>query len=165
MAPRDHPPETPATIFLRRHKVNFTAHRYEYVEHGGTAEPARQLGVQEHRIVKTLVMQDQDGKPLIVLIHGDRQVGLKQLARQINAKKAEPCKPETAQRHTGYQIGGTSPFATRKVLPVYVERSVLALPSILINGGRRGFLVEIAPQTLIELLSAQPVDCAAPYQP
>lgn len=160
MARKEHASETPATTFLRQHNVSFTAHLYDYLEHGGTSESARQLGVDEHRVVKTLVMQDQDAKPLIVLMHGDRQVSLKNLARQIAAKKVEPSKPEVAERHTGYQVGGTSPFATRKSMPVYVERTILALPSILINGGRRGFLVEIPPELLTELLQAQPVDCA-----
>jgi Cys-tRNA(Pro) deacylase len=161
MARREHAPETPATAFLRANCVSFKEHLYDYVDRGGTAESARQLGVEEHRVVKTLVMQDQDAEPLIILMHGDRQVSLKNLARQINAKKVEPSKPDTAQRNTGYQIGGTSPFATRKPMPVYVERSILALPSILINGGGRGFLVEIVPQVLTELLRAQPVDCGA----
>jgi Cys-tRNA(Pro) deacylase len=162
MAHKEHAPETPATTFLRQHDINFTEHLYSYVEHGGTAESAKQLGVREHGVVKTLVMQDQDRKPLIILMHGDRQVSLKNFARQIGAKKVEPCKPEVAQRHTGYQVGGTSPFGTRKPLPIYVERSVLALPSIYINGGHRGFLVEISPNVLTELLHAQPVDSAAP---
>jgi Cys-tRNA(Pro) deacylase len=162
MARKEHAPETPATTFLRQHNINFTEHLYSYVEHGGTAESAKQIGVDEHAVVKTLVMQDQDRKPLIILMHGDRQVSLKNFARQIAAKKVEPCKPEVAQRHTGYQVGGTSPFATRKSLPVYVERSILRLPSIYINGGRRGFLVEISPNVLTELLDAQPVDSAAP---
>jgi Cys-tRNA(Pro) deacylase len=159
---KEHAPETPATTFLRQHNINFTEHLYSYVEHGGTAESAKQLGVDEHAVVKTLVMQDQDRKPLIILMHGDRQVSLKNFARQIAAKKVEPCKPEVAQRHTGYQVGGTSPFGTRKPLPVYVERSVLELPSIYINGGHRGFLVRISPNVLTELLDAQPVDSAAP---
>jgi Cys-tRNA(Pro) deacylase len=162
MARKEHTPETPATTFLRQHNINFTEHLYSYVEHGGTAESAKQIGVDEHAVVKTLVMQDQDRKPLIILMHGDRQVSLKNFARQIAAKKVEPCKPEVAQRHTGYQVGGTSPFATRKSLPVYVERSILRLPSIYINGGRRGFLVEISPNVLTELLHALPVDSAAP---
>jgi Cys-tRNA(Pro) deacylase len=161
MARKEHAPETPATSFLRQHNVSFTEHLYDYVEHGGTAESARQLGVDEHSVVKTLVMQDQDAKPLIILMHGDRQVSLKNFARQIGAKKVEPCKPEVAQRHTGYQVGGTSPFGTRKLLPVYVERGILALPTIYINGGHRGFLVQIAPRVLTELLQAQPVDSAA----
>ncbi|HUI50857.1 MAG TPA: Cys-tRNA(Pro) deacylase [Terriglobales bacterium] len=161
MSRRDHAPETPATSFLRQHGVPFTEHLYSYVEHGGTTESAKQLGVDEHAVVKTLVMQDQDAKPLIVLMHGDRQVSLKNLARQIGAKRVEPCKPEVAQRHTGYRVGGTSPFGTRKSLPIFVERTVLALPGIYINGGNRGFLVQISPRVLTDLLHAQPVDCAA----
>lgn len=160
MARKDHASETPATQWLRRHKVAFTEHLYDYVEHGGTAESARQLGVDEHHVVKTLVMQDQDARPLIVLMHGDRQVSTKNLARQIGAKKVEPCRPEVAQRHSGYLVGGTSPFGTRKEMPVYVEESILALPSICINGGRRGYLVGIAPRVLVELLGARPVSCA-----
>jgi Cys-tRNA(Pro) deacylase len=152
--------ETPATQFLRRHGVAFSEHVYDYVEHGGTAESARQLGVPEHEVVKTLVMQDEHAAPLIVLMHGDRQVSTKSLARAIGAKSVEPCKPEVAQRHSGYLIGGTSPFGTRKAMPVYVEESVLALPRICINGGRRGFLVGIAPALLGALLDAKPVRCA-----
>jgi Cys-tRNA(Pro) deacylase len=161
MSHKEHASETPATTFLRQHDVVFTEHLYDYVEHGGTAESSRQLGVPEHEVVKTLVMQDQDAKPLIILMHGDRQVSLKNLARQIGAKRVEPCKPEVAQRHTGYQVGGTSPFGMRKALPVFVERSILELPRIYINGARRGFLVGIAPQVLTELLKAKPVECAA----
>jgi len=160
MARKEHAPETPATTFLRENNVSFTKHLYDYVEHGGTSESSRQLGLDEHAVVKTLVMQDQDAKPLIVLMHGDRQVSLKNLARQIGARKVEPCKPDAAERHTGYQVGGTSPFGTRKNLPVYVERSILELPAIYINGGNRGFLVEISPRILTDLLDAQPVDCA-----
>ena len=152
--------ETPATQFLRRHGVSFTEHVYDYVEHGGTAESARQLGVAEAQVVKTLVMQDERARPLIVLMHGDRQVSTKSLARQLGVKSVEPCTPEAAQRHSGYQVGGTSPFGLRKALPVYVEASVLALPRICINGGRRGFLVGIAPQALSELLGATAVHCA-----
>jgi len=161
MARKEHAPETPATSFLRQHGVSFTEHLYAYVDHGGTAESARQLGVEEHAVVKTLVMQDQDAHPLLILMHGDREVSLKNFARQIGAKKIVPCKPEVAQRHTGYQVGGTSPFGARKALPVYVERSILALPAIYINGGNRGFLVGLSPQVLLDLLQAQPVDCAA----
>ncbi|HTA60561.1 MAG TPA: Cys-tRNA(Pro) deacylase [Candidatus Baltobacteraceae bacterium] len=161
MARKEHAPETPATTFLRQHNVSFTEHLYDYVERGGTAESAKQLGVDEHAVVKTLVMQDQDAKPLLILMHGDRQVSLKSFARQIGVKKVDPCKPYIAQRHTGYQVGGTSPFGTRKNLPVYVERSILALPSIYINGGHRGFLVQISPNVLTDLLHAQPVDSAA----
>ena len=160
MARKEHAPESPATSFLRHHDVSFTEHLYDYVERGGTAESAKQLGVNEHSVVKTLVMQDQDAKPLIILMHGDRQVSLKKFARQIGSKKVEPCRPEVAQRHTGYQVGGTSPFGTRKTLPIYVERSILALPAIYINGGQRGFLVQISPNLLTELLHAQPVESA-----
>lgn len=161
MSRKEHAPETPATSFLREKGVPFTEHLYSYIEHGGTSESSKQLGVDEHAVVKTLVMQDQDAKPLIILMHGDRQVSLKNLARQIGAKRVEPCKPELAQRHTGYQIGGTSPFGTRKTLPIYVERTILELPAIYVNGGNRGFLVQISPQVLSGLLHAQPVDCAA----
>jgi len=130
------------------------------VEHGGTAESARQLGVAEHHVVKTLVMQDDKGQPLVVLMHGDRQVSTKNLARQIGARSVEPCKPDVAQRHSGYLIGGTSPFGTRKAMPVWVEGTVLALPRIWINGGRRGFLVSLTPEVLTQELGARPVDCA-----
>ncbi|GAB4124188.1 MAG: Cys-tRNA(Pro) deacylase [Rubrivivax sp.] len=155
-----HVSETPATQWLRRARVVFSEHPYVYVEHGGTAESARQLGVPEHEVVKTLVMQDEKAQPLVVLMHGDRQVSTKALARQIRAKSVEPCKPEVAQRHSGYQVGGTSPFGLRKAMPVYVEASVLALPRILINGGRRGFLVGLEPRVLTEVLGARPVECA-----
>ena len=155
-----HVSETPATQLLRRHGVPFTEHVYDYVEHGGTAESARQLGVLENTVIKTLVMQDERALPLIVLMHGDKQVSTKNLARQIGAKSVEPCTPDVAQRHSGYLVGGTSPFATRKALPVWVEQSVLELPQICINGGRRGYLVGIAPTVLTELLGAKPVNCA-----
>lgn len=155
-----HVSETPATQWLRRAGVSFSEHPYDYVDHGGTAESARQLGVPEHEVVKTLVMQDDKAQPLIVLMHGDCQVSTKNLARAIGAKSVEPCKPEVAQRHSGYLVGGTSPFGTRKSMPVYVEASVLALPRILINGGRRGYLVGIAPAVLSEHLGAQAVSCA-----
>jgi len=155
-----HVSETPATQMLRQHGVSFTEHVYDYVEHGGTAESSRQLGVPEHEVVKTLVMQDDKAQPLIVLMHGDRQVSTKNLARAIGAKSVEPCKPEVAQRHSGYLVGGTSPFGTKKAMPVYVEASVLALPRICINGGRRGFLVGLEPAVLTRLLDAKPVSCA-----
>lgn len=155
-----HVSETPATQMLRAHKVEFTEHPYDYVEHGGTGESARQLGLDEHAVVKTLVMQDQDARPLIVLMHGDRKVSTKNLARQIGAKSVEPCKPEVANRHSGYLVGGTSPFGTRKDMPVFIEESILALPRIAINGGRRGFLVQIDPQACVRLLGARPVQCA-----
>ncbi len=161
MAKKDkHVSETPATQWLRTHGVAYTEHPYDYVEHGGTAESARQLGVDEHAVVKTLVMQDERAQPLIVLMHGDRQVSTKNLARAIGAKSVEPCKPEVAQRHSGYLVGGTSPFGLRKAMPVYVEETVLALPRIHINGGRRGFLVGIDPAVLCAPLGAKPVRCA-----
>jgi Cys-tRNA(Pro) deacylase len=162
MAKKDkHVSETPATQWLKRHGVVFSEHPYDYVEHGGTAESARQLGVEEHAVVKTLVMQDARAEPLIVLMHGDREVSTKNLARAIAVKGVEPCKPEVAQRHSGYLIGGTSPFGfKREGVPVYVQRSVLTLPRIWINGGRRGFLVGIEPRILVDVLGARPVDCA-----
>jgi len=156
----DHVSETRATQFLRRHGVAFSEHAYAYVEHGGTAESARQLGVPEHQVVKTLVMQDERAQPLIVLMHGDRSVSLKNLARQIGCKKVEPCAPDVAQRHSGYQVGGTSPFGVRKAMPVHVEASVLELPLIYINGGRRGYLVGMDPGVVLRLLGARPVHCA-----
>lgn len=155
-----HVSETPATQFLRRSGIAFTEHAYDYVEHGGTEESARQLGVPEHEVVKTLVMQDERAQPLIVLMHGDKQVSTKNLARQIGAKSVEPCKPEVAQRHSGYMVGGTSPFGTKKAMPVYVEASVLQLARVCINGGRRGYLVGIEPVVLTRLLGAKPVECA-----
>jgi Cys-tRNA(Pro) deacylase len=162
MAKKDrHVSETPATQWLRRHGVAFTEHPYDYIEHGGTAESARQLGVDEHAVVKTLVMCDERAAPLVVLMHGDRQVSTKALARAIGAKSVEPCKPEVAQRHSGYLIGGTSPFGfKREGVPVYVQAGVLALPRIVVNGGRRGFLVGIEPRVLTDLLGAKAVDCA-----
>jgi Cys-tRNA(Pro) deacylase len=160
MAKKEHISETPATQFLRKHRIDFSEHPYPYEEHGGTSVSARELGVPEHEVVKTLVMQDEAAKPLIVLMHGDCKVSTKNLARAIPCKSVEPCKPEVAQRHSGYQIGGTSPFGTRKALPVYVEQGILALDKIYINGGRRGYLVGIAPQVLVALLAARPVQCA-----
>ena len=161
MAKKDkHVSETPATAWLRERGIVFSEHVYEYVEHGGTAESARKLGVDEHAVVKTLVMQDEKREPLIVLMHGDKQVSTKNLARAIGAKSVEPCTPEVAQRHSGYQVGGTSPFGTRKAMPVFVEETVLALPRICINGGRRGYLVGIAPVVLTQALGAKPVLCA-----
>ncbi|MBS0307398.1 MAG: Cys-tRNA(Pro) deacylase [Proteobacteria bacterium] len=160
MAKKEHVSETPATQMLRRHGIAFTEHPYEYEEHGGTTVSARELGVDEHAVVKTLVMQDETAKPLIVLMHGDRKVSTKNLARQIGCKSVEPCKPEVAHRHSGYLVGGTSPFATKKSMPVYVEQSILALEKMYINGGRRGYLVGIAPGVLMELLQAKAVHCA-----
>ncbi len=155
-----HVSETPATQLLRRHGVVFTEHVYDYVDRGGTAESSAQLGVPEHEVVKTLVMEDERAVPLIVLMHGDRQVSTKNLARQIGVKSVQPCRPEVAQRHSGYLVGGTSPFATHKPMRVFVEASVLALPRIVINGGRRGYLLGIAPSVLLDLLQATAVTCA-----
>jgi Cys-tRNA(Pro) deacylase len=161
MSKTKHVSETQATQFLRRHDVRFGEHAYEYVEHGGTAESARQLGVDEHHVIKTLVMEDENAKPLIVLMHGDRTVSTKNLARQIGAKRVEPCKPEVAHRHSGYLVGGTSPFGTKKTMPIYVESSILELDSIYLNGGRRGYLVSLSPSVLTSLLDARPVQCAS----
>ncbi len=147
-------------MFLKRHGVAYTEHEYVYVEHGGTEVSARELGVAEHDVVKTLVMQDEDAKPLLVLMHGDRKVSTKNLARQAGVKRIEPCRPEVAQRHSGYQVGGTSPFGTRKKLRVFLERSVLERPKIYINGGRRGFLVGIAPGEIVRTLAPTMVDVA-----
>ena len=155
-----HISETPATQLLRRAGVAFTEHPYDYVERGGTRESARQLDVDEHAVIKTLVMQDEKARPLIVLMHGDKQVSTKNLARAIGVKSVEPCSPEAAERASGYQVGGTSPFATRKALPVYMEATILGLERICINGGRRGFLVGIAPRVLVDVLAARPVNCA-----
>ncbi len=152
--------ETPATAKLKAAGVAFTEHPYEYLEHGGAQHSAQVLGFDPFMVVKTLVMQDQDAKPLLVLMHGNRKVSTKNLARQIAAKSVEPCAPEVASRHSGYLVGGTSPFGTRRAMPVYIEASVLQLPRILINGGRRGFLVGINPQVCVQLLSAKSVTCA-----
>ncbi|MBG6219901.1 MULTISPECIES: Cys-tRNA(Pro) deacylase [unclassified Janthinobacterium] len=160
MAKKEHISETQATQLLRKHQVSFEEHPYPYEEHGGTSVSARELGVAEHAVIKTLVMQDEAARPMIVLMHGDCKVSTKNLARGIGCKSVEPCKPEVAQRHSGYMIGGTSPFGTRKAMPVYVEQSILALERIYINGGRRGFLISLAPQVLLDLLKAKPVQCA-----
>ena len=160
MAKKEHVSETPATQFLRKHGIAFSEHPYEYEEHGGTAVSARELGIDEHHVVKTLVMQDEATRPLIVLMHGDRKVSTKNLARQIGCKSVEPCKPEVANRHSGYLVGGTSPFGTRKAMPVYVEQSILELEKIYINGGRRGYLVGIAPQAMNGILPVTAVHCA-----
>jgi Cys-tRNA(Pro) deacylase len=153
-------PSTAATRLLREQGVAYTEHLYRYEERGGTAVSARELGVPEHAVVKTLVLEDEGGAPLLVLMHGDREVSLKALARQLGKRAVEVCRPEVAQRHSGYLVGGTSPFGTRKAMPVFVEAGVLALPRILINGGRRGYLVGIEPSVLVQLLDAQPVHCA-----
>ncbi|WKB54316.1 Cys-tRNA(Pro) deacylase [Eleftheria terrae] len=152
MARRDHASETPATTFLRQHGVVFEPHLYAYEEHGGTKVSARELGVDEHLVIKTLVMEDERKQPLIVLMHGDMTVSTKQLAREAKVKAIQPCQPEVAQRHTGYQVGGTSPFGTRKAMPVFMEASIAALERIYINGGRRGFLVSMDPREVLRLL-------------
>jgi Cys-tRNA(Pro) deacylase len=154
-----HVSETRATQLLRRAGVDFSEHAYEYVERGGTSESARQLGIAEHEVVKTLIMQNEKGEPLVVLMHGDRQVSVKNLARATGTKSIVPCTPEAAERASGYRVGGTSPFATRKAMPVYVEATILELDRICINGGRRGYLIGIAPRVLVELLAATPVSC------
>ncbi len=155
-----HVSETPAVAWLRRFGIAFSEHSYDYVDHGGTAVSSQALGVDEHHVVKTLVMEDEHAKPLLVLMHGNRTVSTKNLARQTNRKRIAPCTPAAAQRHTGYQVGGTSPFGTRKVMPVYVESSVLALERIYINGGRRGYLVGLSPAVLRDPLGAVTVDVA-----
>ncbi len=160
MAKKDKVSETPATALLRQQGVSFTEHPYEYLEHGGAQHSAQVLGMDPFSVVKTLIMQDQDAKPLVVLMHGNRKVSTKNLARQVGLKSIEPCAPEVANRHSGYLVGGTSPFATRRAMPVYIEESILALPRICINGGRRGYLVGIDPQVCVQLLGAQPVNCA-----
>jgi Cys-tRNA(Pro) deacylase len=153
-------PSTPATRLLRQQGVAYSEHPYRYEERGGTAVSARELGVDEHAVVKTLVMEDEGGAPLVVLMHGDREVSTKALARQLGTKTVLICRPEVAQRHSGYLVGGTSPFGTRKVMPVYVERSILGLERIYVNGGSRGFLVGIEPGELVRVLGAKPVDVA-----
>ena len=160
MAKKDHVSETPATAMLKAHGVAFTEHPYEYLEHGGAQHSAQVLGFDPFTVVKTLVMEDEKARPLLVLMHGNRKVSTKNLARQIGAKSVEPCKPEVANRHSGYLVGGTSPFGTRKAMPVYVEETILSLPRICINGGRRGYLVGLDPQVCVQLLGAKPVQCA-----
>lgn len=157
----DHtPPETPATQYLRQHRIAHSNHLYSYEEHGGTRVSARELNVVEHAVVKTLVMEDENAKPLIVLMHGDRKVSTKELARQSGRKKIETCAPEVAHRHTGYLVGGTSPFGTKKPMPIFIEKSILDLPLIYINGGRRGFLVGVHPHDIVRALSPVVVEAA-----
>lgn len=155
-------PSTPAIRLLKEHKVAFTEHLYRYEEHGGTLVSARELGVDEHQVVKTLVMEDDAGRPLIVLMHGDLEVSTKALAREIGARSVQICKPDTAHKHSGYLVGGTSPFGTRKAMPVYVEASILELERIYLNGGSRGFLVGIAPAELVRVLGARAVTVGIP---
>ena len=155
-----HAPETPATRLLKQHRIAYSTHLYEYQAHGGTALSARALNLPEHLIVKTLVMQDETGTPLIVLMHGDRTVSTKELARQAGRKRIDTCKPDVANRHSGYLVGGTSPFATRRKMPVFMERTILDLPRIHINGGRRGFLLGLHPQDVVSLLAPTLVSVA-----
>jgi Cys-tRNA(Pro) deacylase len=160
MAKKERVSETPATALLRQHGVAFSEHPYEYLEHGGAQHSAKALGMDPFTVVKTLIMQDQDAKPLVVLMHGNRKVSTKNLARQIGAKSVEPCAPEVANRHSGYLVGGTSPFGTRRQMPVFIEATILDLPRIAINGGRRGYLLGLDPAVCVALLGAKPVQCA-----
>jgi Cys-tRNA(Pro) deacylase len=160
MKPESQAPETPATKFLQKHRIAHSNHLYEYEEHGGTQVSSRELNVAEHAVVKTLVMEDENRKPLIVLMHGDRKVSTKELARQIGVRKVGPCTPEDAHRHTGYMVGGCSPFGTRKPLPIHMEKSILDLPLIYINGGRRGYLVGVHPHDILRVLTPKIVEVA-----
>ncbi len=155
-----HAPETPATRFLRQHRIAHSNPLYEYEEHGGTKVSARELNVDEHAVIKTLIMEDEHAKPLIVLMHGDCKVSTKELARQVGCKKVEPCKPEVANRHTGFLVGGTSPFGTKKAMPIYMEKSILDLPLIYLNGGRRGYLVGVHPHDVVKVLQPKMVEAA-----
>ena len=161
MAKTDDYPITQAIRVLREHKVSFTAHLYDYVLRGGTEHSAEMLGVDEHCVIKTIVLEDDQKQPLICLQHGDREVSTKNLARARGCKSIGPCSPETANRHTGYMVGGTSPFGTRKTLPVYMQLSIVELPTIYINGGKRGFLVGLTPSDLRRVLNPALVDAAA----
>lgn len=158
---QDKYPVTPAIRVLRQHKVEFTHHPYDYEEHGGTAVSSRELGVDEHCVVKTLIMEDEAKRPLMVLMHGDREVSTKNLARLIGVKTITPCSPDVANRHSGYMVGGTSPFGTKKAMPVYMQASILDLPKIYINGGKRGYLIGLTPDVLPAILNAKAVDICA----
>ena len=159
---RDNTPMTSAVRELKRTGVSFTEHPYTYVERGGTASFAREFGLDEHAVIKTLVLEDEAKKPLVVLMHGDREVSTKELARVLGVKTVQPCAPETAERHSGYKVGGTSPFGLRKAMPIYVEQTILELPRIYINGGKRGFLVGLDPKELARVLNPTPVNIAVP---
>lgn len=158
---KDKHPVTAAVRVLREHGVAFTHHPYEYEERGGTAVSARELGVPEHAVIKTLVLEDDAKKPLVVLMHGDREVSTKNLARALGVKAISPCDPATADRHSGYQVGGTSPFGTRRAMPVYMQRTIADLPYVYINGGKRGYLVGIAPSDIVRVLNPTLVDAMA----
>lgn len=160
MSKEKHVSETPATHLLRQNRIAFDEHPYDYVDHGGALESARQLGVDPHQVAKTLIMEDEHGRPLVILMHGDCEVSTKNLARQTGAKKISPCTPETAQKNSGYQVGGTSPFGTRKKMPVWIEATLLDYPTIYLNGGRRGYLISLAPSAITSLLGAKPVHVA-----
>jgi Cys-tRNA(Pro) deacylase len=160
MAKGKHVSETPATAWLKAHGVAYSEHPYEYLEHGGAQHSAQVLGMDPFTVVKTLVMQDEAAKPLVVLMHGNRSVSTKNLARQVGLKSVQPCQPDVAQRHSSYLVGGTSPFGLKREMPIWVESSILDLPRICINGGRRGFLVGIDPAVLLDPLGARPVQCA-----
>ncbi len=160
MAKEKHQSVTPATQWLKQHKIPFEERSYEYEEHGGALQAARECGIDPHHVVKTLIMEDEHGKPLVILMHGDNDVSTKNLARQIGVKSVSPCKPDQAQRNSGYMVGGTSPFGTRKTMPVYVESTILEMDRIFINGGRRGYQVGIDPAVLRDVLGAKPVQCA-----
>ncbi len=162
MSKTKHVSETPATQFLKQHNVAFEEHPYDYVDHGGARESAKQLGVDLHQVAKTLIMEDEHAHPLVVVMHGDCEVSTKNLARQIGVKKVSPCTPEVAQKHSGYLVGGTSPFATRKKMPIWLESSLLEFPIIYLNGGRRGYLISLPPATLTNLLDARPVQANLP---
>ncbi|MDQ8022659.1 MAG: Cys-tRNA(Pro) deacylase [Moraxellaceae bacterium] len=157
---QDKAPVTAAVRVLRQHKIDFSDHLYAYEERGGTATSSRELGVDEHAVIKTLVMEDDGRRPLVVLMHGDREVSTKNLARHIGVKTISPCSPEVANRHSGYMVGGTSPFGTKRAMPVYMERSILGLPRIYINGGKRGYLVGMDPQAVMAVLSPELVEVA-----
>ena len=154
------PSETPATSMLRQHGVQYTEHVYEYVEHGGTGVSSSSLGVDEHHVVKTLIFENDKRQPLCVLMHGDRKVSTKELARQIGVKRVAPCTPEDAHRHSGYQVGGCSPFGLRKPMPVYMEKSILDIEKIFINGGKRGFLLGLPPQEVVRVVKPALVSAA-----
>lgn len=154
------PPVTPAVRTLRNHDIRFDDHLYDYEEKGGTSHSAKSLGVDEHLVIKTLIMENEHHEPLIVLMHGDRQVSTKELARMLGVKSIQPCAPEVANRHSGYLVGGTSPLGTRHPMPVYIEASILELPRIYLNGGKRGYLVSLDPQDLARVLKLTPVHVA-----
>ena len=160
MAKGKHVSETPATAWLKAHGVAYAEHPYEYLEHGGAQHSAQVLGLDPFTVVKTLIMQDETAQPLVILMHGNRTVSTKNLARQVGLKSVQPCQPDVAQRHSGYLVGGTSPFGLKREMPVWVESSIVGLPRICINGGRRGFLVGIDPAVLLDPLGARPVQCA-----